>query len=219
MQTSETINELATALAKAQGQFNPASKDAENEAFKRGGKASKYADISAVWEAIRKPLSDNGLSVIQQPVRAPDGLAITTRILHASGQWIEFDALTVPFAKPDAHGVGSATTYARRFALCAALGIVADDDDDGNAAAGKQAVSAPELNAPAAPGTRKLSKPQARPEYDALVKELQAIQNPHDLAEWGKMNKPRMDAMPDDWQQSLRNEYIDHKRALSERAS
>lgn len=221
MQTSEQLNELAAALAKAQGLFSPAAKDAKNDAFKRDGKASRYADIAAVWEAVRKPLSDNGLCAIQQPVRTADGLAITTRILHSSGQWIEFDALTVPLSKTDAHGVGSATTYGRRFSLCAALGIVADEDDDGNAAAGKGGgpANTDEVSAPAPAGTRKLSKPQARPEYDKLVKEFQAIQDPAELAAWGAANKARLDAMPDDWQISLKNEYADHKAALMGRAA
>jgi len=137
MQTSEQINELAGALAKAQGQFAAAAKDAQNLAFMRGNKASKYADIAAVWEAIRKPLSENGLAVIQQASRADAGVAITTQIIHSSGQWMRLEPLVVPMMKQDAHGVGSATTYGRRFALCAALGIVADEDDDGNAASGK----------------------------------------------------------------------------------
>ncbi len=137
MQTSEQINELAGALAKAQGRFCPATKDAENAAFKQGTKVSKYADIAAVWEAIRKPLSENGLAVIQQASRLDAGVAITTQIIHSSGQWMRLDPLVVPMMKQDAHGVGSATTYGRRFALCAALGIVADEDDDGNAASGK----------------------------------------------------------------------------------
>jgi hypothetical protein len=143
MQTSESINELAGALAKAQGQFAAAAKDAQNLAFMRGNKASKYADIAAVWEAIRKPLSENGLAVIQQASRADAGVAITTQIIHSSGQWMRLDPLVVPMMKQDAHGVGSATTYGRRFALCAALGIVADEDDDGNAASGKTTPTAP----------------------------------------------------------------------------
>ena len=220
MQTSESINELAAALSKAQGQFATASKDAQNEAFKRGNKASRYADITAVWEAVRKPLSDNGLAVIQQPSRVENGIAITTQIMHASGQWMRFDPLVVPMMKQDAHGVGSATTYGRRFALCAALGIVADEDDDGNAASGKDPSNGnSEISGQASPGTRPLSKPDARPEYKKLVDEFKAIQDTNELAQWGLQNKPRLDAMPADWQISLKNEYADHKAALMGRAA
>lgn len=220
MQTSEQINELAGALAKAQGQFSPAAKDAENAAFKQGNKTSKYADIAAVWEAIRKPLSENGLAVMQQAARQDNGVAVTTQIVHSSGQWMRFDPLIIPMAKQDAHGVGSATTYGRRFSLCAALGIVADADDDGNEASGKHHTNGnAEISAPAAPGTRKLSKGDARPEYDKLVKEFTAIQDPNELAQWGAMNKARLDAMPEDWQISLKDEYADHKASLIGRAA
>lgn len=212
MQTTDAIQDLAAALAKAQGEFLPAMKAEENEAFKRGGKFSKYADIAAVWEAVRKPLSANGLSVIQQAARVEGGVAITTRLMHGTGQWIQFEPLVIPMSKSDAHGIGSATTYGRRFSLCAALGIVADADDDGNEAAGKTTRNAePEQEAPV---ERQMTKAQARPEYDKLVKEIQAQPTVTDLEAWGKRNKSRLDAMPADWQMSLKNEYSDHKSNL-----
>lgn len=68
-------------------------------------------------------------------------------------------------------------------------------------------------------GERQLSKAQARPEYDKLVKEMEACQSTVELEQWGARNKPRLSAMPDDWQQSLRNEYADHKANLIGRAA
>jgi hypothetical protein len=132
METSETLNELATALAKAQGQLEGAKKQNLNPAFR-----SKYADLASVWDACRDALSKNGLSVVQAPsaVRTDDGgwaVELDTRLLHTSGQWVE-NTLVVPVGKPDAQGVGSALTYARRYALSAFVGI-APEDDDGNAA-------------------------------------------------------------------------------------
>jgi hypothetical protein len=172
MQHSEQINELAAALAKAQGAITPAIKDASNEAFKRGAKVSKYADIASVWEACRGPLSANGLSVVQQAVKADNHVTVTTRIFHASGQWLQFDGLSIPMAKPDAHGVGSATTYGRRFSLSAALGVVADEDDDGNTASGKGKKSDDPVSPPPPPGVS-LHKTAIR---DA-VRELNACQD------------------------------------------
>lgn len=133
MTTSDQINEIAAALAKAQGAMKPAVKDASNPAFKRGNKESKYADLAANVEAAREPLAQNGIAVVQEPTTVQGAIAVATRLLHSSGQWIHFDPLTVPLAKSDAHGVGSAVTYARRYSLGAALGLVAEDDD-GNAA-------------------------------------------------------------------------------------
>jgi len=127
MNQSENINELAAALAKAQGQIEGAKKDSANPFFK-----STYADLASVWEACRKQLSDNGLSVIQCPEEAENGIAIETMLLHSSGQW-KTGRYVIPVAKNDAQAVGSAITYGRRYALAAMVGI-APEDDDGNAA-------------------------------------------------------------------------------------
>lgn len=127
MQTSDSINELATAFAKAQAKIEGATKDKNNPAFK-----SKYADLSSVWEACRQALTENGLSVVQ--VAEGDGTqaTIVTRLMHTSGQWIEGTLIVRP-AKTDAQGIGSAITYARRYALAAMVGVC-PEDDDGNAA-------------------------------------------------------------------------------------
>jgi len=127
---SRDLDKLAAALAKAQGEIEGAIKDKSNPAFR-----SKYADLGAVWDAIREPFSKNGLSVVQFPRRDGSSVEVETILLHASGQWMS-GTFSVPTAKQDAHGFGSATTYARRFSLSAVCGV-APVDDDGNAAAGK----------------------------------------------------------------------------------
>jgi hypothetical protein len=132
MKTSETINEIAAAMCKAQGAMRPALKDATNPAYR-----SKYADLTAVWDACREPLTKNGITVWQDVTCELGGVSVTTRLVHTSGQWVEFGPLTVPLAKPDAHGVGSATSYGKRYGLSAAIGVVSDDDDDGNGAVGR----------------------------------------------------------------------------------
>lgn len=129
MTTSEQINEIAAACAKAQLDLKPAVKDAVNPAFK----GSKYADLAAIVEASRV-YAKYGIAVFQDVTTGEAGASVTTRLAHSSGQWIEFGPLTIPMAKRDAHGAGSATTYAKRYALSAALGISSDEDDDGNAA-------------------------------------------------------------------------------------
>lgn len=137
MQMSEQINELASALAKAQGKIQPAVKDATNLGFKnQQGKPSKYADLAAVWDACRAPLAENGLSVVQLPTTAEPGhIALTSMLLHSSGQYIA-TTTHMRLMQDTPHGAGSALTYLRRYALAALVGIVADDDDDGNAASG-----------------------------------------------------------------------------------
>ncbi len=91
MQRSEQIAELAAALAKAQGAIEGAIKGNVNPAFR-----SKYADLGAVWDAIREPLSGNGLAVLQQMTSGDGAVACTTLILHSSGQSIEFAPFVVP---------------------------------------------------------------------------------------------------------------------------
>jgi len=132
MQTSETIDALSAAMAAAQGEMKPAIKDATNPHFK-----SKYADLSSVFEAVRGPFAKHGLSVWQELGNANGGVTVSTRVVHKSGQWVEFGPLFVPAGKQDAQGLGSAATYARRYGLASALGVCADEDDDGNAASGK----------------------------------------------------------------------------------
>jgi hypothetical protein len=127
MNHSEQINELAAALSKAQGEIEGAIRDSTNPHFR-----AKYADLSSVWAGIRAPFAKHGLSVVQGLSSTDAGVSCETLLAHSSGQWIS-STLTVPADKQNAHGYGSAATYARRFGLQAIAGI-APIDDDGNAA-------------------------------------------------------------------------------------
>jgi hypothetical protein len=138
---SAEIKELASALAKSQGAMENAKKDSENPAFKRDGKVSKYADLASVWDAIRKPLTDNGLCVIQSPRTVEGGVEIETELLHESGQFMR-TVLWLPCPQMTVHTVGSTITYGRRYALMSVVGI-APEDDDGNTAAEAHKSGAP----------------------------------------------------------------------------
>lgn len=130
MNRSEQSDLIDAAIAKAQKALKPAARDAVNPHFK-----SRYADLSAVWDAIRGPLTENGIGVLQDVENIGKAVAVTTRLVH-SGQWYEFGPLVMPLAAETAHGIGSAITYGKRYALSAALGVATEDDDDGNAAVG-----------------------------------------------------------------------------------
>lgn len=128
MNKSESIKEIATALAKAQGQMKPASKDNINPHFK-----SKYADLASVVEAIREPFSTNGLSYTQVCDFTDSGaLIVETVLMHSSGEWYS-GRLFMPCPQQTPQGIGSAITYAKRYSLAAIAGL-ATDDDDGNEA-------------------------------------------------------------------------------------
>lgn len=121
---SEQIDKLATALAKAQAEIKGAVKDSANPFFK-----SNYADLQSVWDAIREPLSKNGLAVIQTTEAAtPEHLELVTTLVHSSGQWIE-GRFPIIALKRDPQAIGSATSYARRYSLAAIVGVYQTDDD------------------------------------------------------------------------------------------
>lgn len=133
LEKSEQIDLLATALAKAQGEIEAASKDATNPHYK-----SKYADLASIWDAIREPLSKHGLSLVQMPYGAPEQkIGIHTVLMHASGQWIAGD-LSMPVPQFTPQGIGSVITYLRRYTSAPMVGVVADDDD-GESAMGRVA--------------------------------------------------------------------------------
>lgn len=141
MERSDQIDTLAAALAKAQGAMEAAERDRANPEFRH-----KYATLSALWAAARKPLSDNGLALVQDVPEQEDGaLEVTTLLLHTSGQWLKGNIRLPVLGQPlrgggrgpiTAQSIGSAITYGRRYGLAAMLGVVADEesDDDGNAA-------------------------------------------------------------------------------------
>lgn len=128
--TSEAIEKIAPAFVAAQAACAGAKKSSANPHFK-----TKYADLSQVWAACEEALEANGLAVIQGLGEAREGaMHMDTMILHSSGQWFRAHA-SIPLPKGDPQGYGSATTYLRRYALAAMMGIV-QEDDDGNAASG-----------------------------------------------------------------------------------
>ena len=125
--TSEQINEIAAALAKAQSGMDNAEKGRSNPAFK-----SKYADLASVRDAVIGPLTAAGIAVLQAPSTTAEGVVVETRFVHGSGQWLSCSVGATPRAY-DPQSVGSAITYLRRYGLMALAGI-APEDDDGNAA-------------------------------------------------------------------------------------
>jgi len=123
MNQSESIAKLSTALVKAQAEMSGAVKDSANPFFK-----SRYADLEAVIKAIKEPFAKHGLAYTQFPITGDNGIGVTTRLIHESGEWIEC-GFFLPMTKADPQAAGSAITYARRYALQAMAGIPAVDDD------------------------------------------------------------------------------------------
>lgn len=124
MEKSEQINELVTALAKAQAEMKNPTLDSSNPFFK-----NKYVSLAGVREAVTPTLAKFGLAVTQLIGHQEGGITCQTVLMHVSGQWLS-GTLYMPSGKQDAQGYGSAITYARRYALMAICGVVGDEDDD-----------------------------------------------------------------------------------------
>jgi hypothetical protein len=137
MNKSESIKNIAGALVDFQSSVSKVAKESNNPFFK-----SKYASLANILDTIQKPLSECGLAISQ----FPDGNALTTILLHAdSGEWME-SSYVMPVAKQnDPQAMGSAMTYARRYALGSILNLNIDDDDDGEKAMGRQIPKKDEL--------------------------------------------------------------------------
>jgi len=123
---SDEFTELAKAMIKVQQALRPASKDSYNDYTK-----SKYATLGSVQDACRDALIENGIWVTQFPVNVgmANTLGLVTKLVHIdSAQW-QSSLLVMPLPKNDPQGYGSALTYARRYGLCALVGIVTEDDD------------------------------------------------------------------------------------------
>jgi hypothetical protein len=135
MAVPKSLNEALLAFQK-----DPLSleKDSTNPAFGRG---SKYISLDAALPKIIEKLNALGIIVTQLPSHIEGAPALTTRLTHvASGDTLE---TTMPLIldKDTAQGQGSAITYAKRYAILSILGLVAETDDDGNAASKNEVVA------------------------------------------------------------------------------
>ncbi len=145
IETSESIGALAAALAAAQAEMKAVRRNrevtvrGETKAGKQFSYKFKYATFDDIMDAVRGPLAKNGLAVSQLPSGGSSGgLILTTILLHSSGEWIRA-GLPIQVDGRGLQEVGSALTYAKRYALSAMLGVASEEDDDGNAAEGNQA--------------------------------------------------------------------------------
>lgn len=133
---SNECGDLFKALVAAQGEITTASRDAVNPFFSKDGRKASYATLAAIWDTVRTPLTKNGLCVIQQPFTRGNTVGLRTVMGHTSGQWMACSAMVVPKAQgPQEYG--SVTSYLRRYALQAFVGV-ATEDDDGEGAEGRK---------------------------------------------------------------------------------
>ena len=144
MRTSTSTAKLAEALAKAQGEFEEIEKDKSVKVeTQKGGYTFTYADLSNIINGTKKAMAKNGLSIMSAPGLAPEGLVLTTRLSHSSGEWAEGDFPISAYGRPQ--DLGAQLSYFRRYATMGLLHISPEDDTDG----GGDVVSTADVTRPA----------------------------------------------------------------------
>lgn len=169
MNQSEKINELAAALAPALGRIKNIAPD------KEGGTTYRYKFLSlpALTKHVREVFKDVGVAFTQETISEGSSIGVTTRIVHLSGQWLEYGPLMF-HVQGGPQDAGSALTYARRYSLAAAVGLAADEDDDGASAQHSEPHSgstATGSDTGAAPHTSPRSAPPSSGETSAYQQE------------------------------------------------
>lgn len=184
MQTSEAINEIAAALAKAQGAIKNPSKAKENPHFK-----SKYADMATGLDVIRPALSEHAIAIVQATEIVEDGVILRTRLIHSSGQWLESSYPVSKFAPHQQ--LGSALTYSKRQALFALVGVHGEDEDDDGETAAEPAQSPPPRRErkPEAPKPAGYSEEQSEAAKALLLTSLDLCHNRAELQDWATKNQ------------------------------
>ena len=133
---------LVQALVKAQSEMGHAVFDQVNPQFK-----SRFASLKSVIDAAKPALNANGIAFIQRSIPMENGISVET-VLYGYGEEIATGPVPVPAQKITAQGYGSAMTYAKRYSLAMAVGIAADEDDDGEAAEVEKPQAAPKKTKP-----------------------------------------------------------------------
>jgi hypothetical protein len=233
MKTSDSINEIAAALAKAQSEMKNAPTSRTNPHFK-----NKYAELHVVRDTVTPTLSKNGIAVVQGTEMRGTTLMVTTRLVHSSGQWFESE---FPIAIDKPQNMGASYTYAKRYSLAAICNISADDDDDG-----ETAQQAPQ-NHDRAPHIKEVPKPNlsvhedvprnvpatahltgdpkaagndaAKQLFKQLTDEMIRAQSQTALDDWLTLRTADINKLPSKWMIYIDGKYDEAKAALEAKAA
>ncbi len=214
MQRSDSLTKIAPALVKALAKIEGVAKTKANPGFK----GSKYATLEAVIDASKEHLTECGLTILQLPGPLVGGvLTLETMILHDSGEFISGE-FGIALGKQDPQGVGSAISYARRYALMAALNMPAVDDD-GEAAQGRQWPSQAPANALLAEvsGLKRLSSAQAKAKGldKDIAEQIWGCTTTEELFAWRKDFDKHTAECPLSWLDSISNDIILRAEAIA----
>lgn len=217
MKTSETIGQIAMALAAAQAEIkNPAKDKTAIIPNKNGGPGFKYtySDFATALESIRPVLAKHKIAFVQATRWEANLVMLETRLIHESGEWLANDYPVGSIGDP--RTMGSALSYSRRYSLFPMIGVQGEDDDDGEAASQKPIAAPVERDAfGLAQGTNGSSKAGSRDEYAKMIAGIRNAPTIKALEEWQKNNHAGIDKLPPDFVDELRIEYVDRKNELS----
>jgi len=203
MKTSEQIDAIASALAKAQAEIKNPTKDSINPHFK-----SRYVDLASGLEAVRATLSKNGIAVIQSTTVENLFITLETRLAHSSGQWISCTYPVIQFPAKQQE-IGSAITYARRYSLFGLVGIAGDDDDDGNEASKR------DTRPPVKQEKPQPSKEDSEAAFKALAETLMLADSIEQIDGWLAHNMKTIETLHDDHKTLLRKSIKDIRGELT----
>lgn len=205
MNRSDSIATIAPALVKALSKIEGVAKTKANPGFK----GTKYADLEAVIDASKDILTEHGLTILQFPSACVAGvMSLETILLHESGEYIS-ETMGIALGKTDPQGVGSAITYARRYAQMAALNMPAVDDD-GEAAMGRGS------NQSARPNPQEPTGPSSA--SIAFTMAIGMCNTPAQLKEWWDANKPALDKLSDEEYRDIGQVFTARKVELKPKA-
>jgi hypothetical protein len=212
MNTSDNIDAIAAALAKAQAEMTNPVFNKTNPHFK-----SNYADLASVLNAVRPALAKNGIAIMQMSGMEEAGVVLYTRLTHTSGQWIQS---VYPVTISQKHqDIAAAMTYAKRISLSAMAGVAGEDDDDGNAANNapvNTVRAAKQTPKPVAQGYS--DEESARITHD-LIAELKTVDNKTDLQKWGTSYSDNIKKLTPPDQATIRAEFVAAQKRLNEAAA
>lgn len=199
--TSETLSALVSALAKASPDFGEVTRNKEVKVKTQAGEYKfRYATLDNIIAATFPALHANGLVLLQLPVMSGRGLVLISRLMHESGEFIESGLPLQGGSDPKA--LGSAITYARRYAASALLGVAVEDDDDAGAASGHPTETLRERALPrrqqpsqqsrppgrdaseSPPSQERGDRPSAAPVWDVVSGSTGQVQTAEDAKKW-----------------------------------
>ncbi len=220
MKHSDTLGKIMPSLVKALAHIGGAAKGKVNPQFK-----TTYADLESVIAASKDILAENDLAIVQFPGDCASGVMhLETVFVHTSGEWISGE-MGIALGKTDPQGVGSALTYARRYAQMSALNMPAVDDD-GNAATNRKAginPSPPGPDFPGAEGSPGRSSYAAKKDggserFIQLQDEIASLESTGAIASFIAERKDEIGTLPEGWRKLLREALDEQKHAIAAQA-